>query len=165
MCFKRLDHITSITTLVLLASLSLVLGACDKETGAQDDSSLTHSHITHEVHKSAPLQLDLNGTTRWAANKETTEGVAKLSHIAEMAMHNKDLSAEDITKATKELEDAYQLIFTQCIMTGAAHDQLHDFLVPIKHMIAQIGESDISTAHTHLKALHTHLHIYPTYFE
>lgn len=114
--------------------------------------SCQESHTGHDT----AVQLD-NGK-RWQANPETTAGIAKMQSV--MATYEGRNSAEDRQAMRSELETAFQNIFAQCTMKGEAHDQLHNYLFPMKDLFSQIETSDEA-----VKALKAHLDRYGAYFE
>lgn len=117
---------------------------------------------SHHHGEAAAVQLD-NGK-RWKANPETTSGIAAMQAI--LAKYEGGASDENARKALREeLESAFQNIFKQCTMKGEAHDQLHNYLLPMKGLFEKIesqapGESEQATGQ-----LKKHLEAYQTYFE
>jgi hypothetical protein len=103
------------------------------------------------------LQLD-NGK-KWKANTETTNGVSNM--IAVLDRYNEDGDNGDYSKLKSDLEKEYNLIFKNCTMTGAAHDQLHNYLMPLKEIIDQLDEPQPET----ILLLDDHLQMYFEYFE
>ncbi|MBK9289488.1 MAG: hypothetical protein IPN38_17885 [Flavobacteriales bacterium] len=59
------------------------------------------------------------------------------------------------------LEEEFGLIFERCTMEGEAHNQLHNFLIPIHHALR---EFDGTAAHDR-EAMATHLAMYTTFFQ
>ena len=64
-----------------------------------------------------------------------------------------------------DLETEFSLIFKNCTMTGEAHNQLHNFLLPIKDLLGELGGAEMATNEETANKLHTHLKEYPTYFK
>lgn len=110
---------------------------------------------SHEGHAAA-VQLD-NGK-RWQANPETTAGIAKMQAI--LANYEGRNTPEDRKAMRGELETAFSEIFAQCTMKGEAHDQLHNYLFPMKDLFGQIESSDEAVG-----KLKAHLGEYGGYFE
>lgn len=73
--------------------------------------------------------------------------------------------AEAYALLKDRLVDEYNLIFKNCTMKGAAHEQLHNYLVPMNKMFEGLASSDLNTCKESFKALNTHLDSYVTYFE
>jgi hypothetical protein len=110
---------------------------------------------SHEGHAAA-VQLD-NGK-RWQANPETTAGIAKMQAI--LANYEGRNTPEDRKAMRGELEAAFSDIFAQCTMKGEAHEQLHNYLLPMKELFGQIESSDEAVG-----KLKAHLGEYGGYFE
>lgn len=116
-----------------------------------------HHHDTAE-----PVQLD-NGN-RWQANPETTSGIAEMQAI--LARYEGESSDEAGRRALRqELEAAFQNIFKQCTMKGEAHDQLHNYLLPMKPLFEKIGSAEAGESEAAVRELKEHLAEYATYFE
>ena len=102
------------------------------------------------------VQLD-NGK-RWKANPETTQGIAAMSAILDE--HAKNPMAKTVLK--EKLEGEFQMIFQKCTMTGEAHNQLHNYLIPLHKMLSAMDES---SGEKELVAMRDHLQAYGKYFE
>lgn len=116
-----------------------------------------HHHGTAE-----PVQLD-NGK-RWQANPETTSGIAEMQAIlARYEGPSSDAAARQALR--EELETAFQNIFKQCTMKGEAHDQLHNYLLPMNPLFEEIGGAGAGESEAAIQKLKEHLVEYSTYFE
>lgn len=116
-----------------------------------------HHHGTAE-----PVQLD-NGK-RWQANPETTSGIAEMQAI--LARYEGRGADADARQALREeLEAAFQNIFKQCTMKGEAHNQLHNYLLPMKPLFEKIDGADAAESEAAIRELKGHLVEYATYFE
>ena len=116
-----------------------------------------HHHGTAE-----PVQLD-NGK-RWQANPETTSGIAEMQAI----LGRYEGQAADAAKRyalRQELEAAFQNIFKQCTMKGEAHNQLHNYLVPMNPLFEKIDGADTGESEAAMRQLKEHLAKYASYFE
>ncbi len=102
------------------------------------------------------VQLD-NGK-RWKANPETTQGIAAMSAILEE--HAKKQMAKSVLK--EKLEGEFQMIFQKCTMTGEAHNQLHNYLIPLHKMLSAMDET---SGEKEIAAMRDHLQAYGKYFE
>ncbi len=130
--------------LLILLSALFLLPACN-----------SHSH--HEGTEAA-VQLDDNGQ-RWIANPETTAGIAQMQAILEK------YDGQNGGAIREELEAAFQDIFRQCTMKGEAHDQLHNYLMPMKGLMEQTGSDDAAASRAAAESLKAHLSEYSTYFQ
>lgn len=116
----------------------------------------------HHHGDAAAVQLD-NGK-RWTANPETTSGIAEMQVI--LANYEGRAGDPEARKALrKELEAAFQNIFKQCTMTGAAHDQLHNYLLPMKGLFEKLESETAGESDQAFQDLKKHLAMYQTYFE
>ena len=72
----------------------------------------------------------------------------------------------DSRKALRaELETAFQDIFKQCTMKGPAHDQLHNYLLPIKALFEKIESETAGESEAAIGQLKQHLIDYQTFFQ
>lgn len=136
----------------------------------QHSSCSDHSHdaATHDDHTTAaadstpatehdalsPVTLD-NGQ-RWKANPETTTGIANMVGI----LGTYDPASGDPTVLKDTLEAEFGLIFERCTMEGEAHNQLHNYLLPIHHQLR-----DFAATEAQRSALGEQLAAYGNYFE
>lgn len=70
-------------------------------------------------------------------------------------------------KATSDvvpaLQHEFKTIFDKCTMTGEAHNQLHNFLIPVQIQLDSLKSDTASVKN--LEALQHYLETYPQYFE
>lgn len=117
---------------------------------------------SHHHGESTAVQLD-NGK-RWKANPETTSGIAEMQAI--LANYEGRADGLEARKAMRgELESAFQNIFKQCTMKGEAHDQLHNYLLPMKGLFEKIESQAPDDSEQAFGQLKKHLEEYQTYFE
>ena len=109
-----------------------------------------------------PVQLD-NGK-RWQANPETTAGIAEMQAIL-ARYEGKTSDAASRQALREELEAAFQNIFKQCTMKGEAHNQLHNYLVPMTPLFEKIDGADAGESEQVIRQLGQRLARYSTYFE
>lgn len=143
----------------VLALLVLMATACSP-VEAPHDGHAGHDHAAaeeqgHGEAQAGAVQLD-NGKT-WEANPETTEGIQAMASIVE----GFDRATGDVAVLKEELQAEFSGIFAKCTMTGEAHEQLHNYLVPVKHMLDSLG-NDPSDAQ--LADLRAYLGTYGNYF-
>jgi uncharacterized protein YxeA len=132
----------SIQCIAAVFLIAIIATACGSNTHSGD---------------AANLQLD-NGT-KWKANSETTQGINSMITMIDRFNESGDNGEYSNLKA--DLESEYKLIFKNCTMTGAAHDQLHSYLMPLKDIIDQLEEPQPET----ILLLDDHLQMYFEYFE
>lgn len=139
--------------ILITISLSAVLlgfGCTQKEK--QTD---LHQHEQSEAHAEpdfAPVQLD-NGE-KWIANQETTDGVNNLLRLLDNPTSNIQSLKESMTA---EVSD----IFKKCTMKGESHEQLHNFLLPLKEKIEKLQGGNVQD----LEEIKSYLNTYKNYFE
>lgn len=96
-----------------------------------------HDHAEHAGANaeagSGPVQLD-NGK-KWEANPETTQGIEAMAAIVD----GYDANTSDAAVLKEELDAEFKEIFAKCTMTGEAHDQLHNYLLPLKKKLEALG--------------------------
>ena len=132
----------TISRMVAFVLMAIMVGACGNKN--HDDNA-------------SNLQLD-NGK-KWKANSETTAGINNM--IAIVDRYNEGGDNGDYAQLKSDLEKEFKLIFKNCTMTGAAHDQLHNYLMPLKDIIDQLDEPQPET----ILLLDDHLQMYFEYFE
>ncbi len=112
--------------------------------------------------KAEAVQLD-NGK-RWVANSETTAGIADMQAIL-LKYEGQTADAANRKAMRAELETAFQNIFKQCTMKGPAHDQLHNYLLPMKALFEKIEGGNTTEAEAAIGQLKQHLSDYQTFFQ
>ena len=65
-------------------------------------------------------------------------------------------------KLRQELDKEFNVILQKCTMTGEAHNQLHNYLLPLKEQYEQLDENSGSES---VQKIKDYLHIYSSYFE
>ena len=145
--------------LILLAIASLQ-SSCSEHThdaAAHDDHTAAAPDSTPATVHDALPSVKLDNGQRWKANPETTTGIANMVGI----LDTYDPSSGDPKDLKAALDDEFKLIFERCTMTGESHEQLHNYLIPIHHALADLDggrEADRDT----IAALLTR---YADYFE
>ncbi|MCF8246930.1 MAG: hypothetical protein K9J37_18510 [Saprospiraceae bacterium] len=118
----------------------------------------------HEHHEGTSPQVLLDNGNRWQANSETTQGIADMQAI--LAKYEGKTEALSDRKALREeLETGFQNIFKQCTMTGEAHEQLHNFLLPMKGIFEKIDSGTAAESQAAIGQLEKHLADYQNYFQ
>lgn len=149
---------TSIFSFVLVALLAGACGTSEADHANHDQGAAATEAPEQDEHTSADgsaVQLD-NGKT-WEANAETTEGVKSMQAI----VAGFDPATGDGAVFKEELEAEFKDIFAKCTMTGEAHDQLHNYLIPVHKMLDQLSASPTPEQITELRE---YLGTYPNYF-
>ena len=115
-------------------------------------------------HHGTPGAVELDQGKRWQANPETTAGIAAMQTIL-TKYEGQTTDAAGRKALRDELETAFQDIFKQCTMKGKAHDQLHNYLLPMKNLMEKITSETAGESELAFDQLKKHLAEYPTYFE
>ncbi|MCB0769582.1 MAG: hypothetical protein KDC00_04160 [Flavobacteriales bacterium] len=101
--------------------------------------------------------MTLDDGQRWKANPETTIGMANMVALIEEQM----ATPGDPMAMKAALEEEFGLIFERCTMTGEAHNQLHNYLIPIHQRLSGFDASDAAQ----LAEMKDYLGTYGDYFE
>jgi hypothetical protein len=142
---------------ILFAAITIVFAAC----------SQVHSHDnvkeTSEADKVAQHQhqevVKLDNGKKWKANPETTQGIKNMRDMVKTQM---ETGKTDAVKLQQNLNKEFNTILQKCTMTGEAHNQLHNYLIPIKDKIKKLSAN---TPKAEIQELMTYLDSYKTYFE
>lgn len=128
-----------------LAALSLLM-ACQQNSTSPDvkDAGPVESH---KHHHHTHVEVKLNNGERWKANKETTEGIENMQKlISEFNPEQKSYEGLQL-----ELQEEFRLIFKRCTMKGESHDQLHNYLIPLKEKLEKVEASSLDEIEAYLK--------------
>jgi hypothetical protein len=106
-------------------------------------------------------ELRLNNGKKWQANPETTEGILAMKEHLE-AFRN--LGLGDYEQLRFHLEAEFKMIFEKCTMKGEAHNQLHNFLYPMRDCFSDLSKGT-ETAEKAFITLEKYVPMYFDYFE
>lgn len=146
----------TILTVAFLATILIV--SCNenkKQQTAEPVQTVEESHESEGV-------LELNNGDLWMANAETTEGIQQMSLLAANFTDTENMEAFPELKS--KLEKQFGTIISKCTMTGEAHDQLHNYLLPMKPLFKDLAAEDLATRKSALENLTKHLSEYSAYF-
>ncbi len=125
----------------------------------QKADSIIHRDHEHAKQSSA---VTLDNGKKWVANAETSEGIKKMIQLTESVPGNANL--HDYHALKEKLEAEFSMILSKCTMTGEAHNQLHNYLLPMKGMFEGLNSPDISVCVKSLEELKQHLGEYDDFF-
>lgn len=108
--------------------------------------------------------VTLENETLWKANEYTSIGMKNMIKLMQDLAINK-ANSKDFDLLTENLKNEFTLIFQKCTMKGEAHNQLHNFLIPINNEFENLGSGDLETAKVSYDRLLKHLKTYSLYFE
>ncbi len=138
---------TIIFSLILVTSL-----ACNEQSIRLDRAYIT---------KPLPVQLD-NGSP-WKANRETTHGIQQMQNL--IVNFNSSNELDDYHSLSLQLQHEFTLIFQQCTMKGEAHNQLHNYLIPINSSFEILNSQNIDSCFQEIERLKFILDQYHQFFE
>lgn len=144
---------------LLLLAIAAFHGSCGEHTheaAAHADHATTPADSTPAADHDALPSVTLDNGQRWKANPETTTGIANMVDI----LGAYDPASGNPAELKAALEDEFGLIFERCTMEGEAHNQLHNYLLPIHHQLR-----DFAATEAQRSAMGEHLTAYATYFE
>ena len=108
--------------------------------------------------------LELNNGEKWKANPETTEGINNMISLVENM--SEQPTVEDYHNLGLALEKEKKYILNQCTMNGVAHDNLHQYLMPLIRRINGVKEVEsIEKGNKIYSYIKNHLNAYSDYFE
>jgi hypothetical protein len=94
--------------------------------------------------KTVGIDVKLNKGSKWEANVETTNEIGAMVGMVNDLPANPSL--EDFRALQKKLAISFQTILQKCTMKGEAHQQLHNYLIPLKEKIEKLKDSDLATS-------------------
>ncbi|NJN26916.1 MAG: hypothetical protein HC819_13510 [Cyclobacteriaceae bacterium] len=140
------------------AALSLMFACKSPSEKARNSEALPAAEVGIPHHSSDGAHaVELNDGKKWTANPETTQGIDAM--IGQVEAYK---SGDDISLLKEKLENEFKMIFQQCTMTGEAHEQLHNYLIPLKGKISRLG---VDTYMDNVNEIAEYLHDYRLYFE
>jgi cell division protein ZapA (FtsZ GTPase activity inhibitor) len=151
-----MKKITILTVAFLTTILVVSCNQNKKQQTAEPAQSAEESHESEGV-------LKLNNGDLWMANVETTEGIQRMSRLVANFTDTENIEAYPELKAKFEAE--FGAIISKCTMTGEAHDQLHNYLLPMKPLFKDLTAEDLATRKSALEKMAKHLSEYSAYFK
>lgn len=151
----------------LLPVVLLVFVACNNQESQKEENHDNHqkSEIkdeqtdNKEEHEEIVGKVQLDNGKKWKANAETITGINNMLAIVQNGIVGKT----DPAKLHDTLQVEFKTIFDKCTMTGESHNQLHNFLIPIKGQLeklkARSKDAEI------LKEIQEYLLTFKNYFE
>lgn len=122
-----------------------------------------HAADEHAAHAANAAVVQLDNGQKWPANLETTEGIEKMSGM--LAALPADAQSADYLALKTKLESEFATILQKCTMTGEAHNQLHNYLLPMKDLIGELESNAIEEQQEVVVQLNAYLNDYDLYFQ
>ena len=112
-----------------------------------------------EAHEETAGKVQLDNGKKWKANAETITGISNMASLVQNGIAGK----MEAVKLNDSLQTEFKTIFDKCTMTGESHNQLHNFLIPLKGQLEKLkaGNTDAVT----LKEMQEYLLTFKNYFE
>ncbi len=149
-----------INLLILLITVVTVAISCDEKTEKKQEQQKTEE--LKDAHESDAI-LQLNNGNLWLANSETTEGINNM--ITLMNAFSDKENTEGYSTLKQSLEKEFGTIITKCTMKGEPHNQLHNFLIPMKSLFKGLESSELTICKESYSTLNKHLLEYSNYFK
>ncbi len=152
--------------IILCASACTLFFSCasaseNKEENGKDPSDVPKKYTAPDGH-TIGINVELNNGAKWEANVETTQEIGHmLGSVGDMPA---EPSLEDLRSLHKKLNVKFQTILQQCTMTGEAHNQLHNYLMPLKEKMDQLATADLETCRKILPDLKEYIMKYSHFF-
>ena len=118
----------------------------------------TQSEKTSANHGTPDL-VQLDNGNKWIANMETTEGIENMRKMIEA---EQAAPVSSVAALKENLLLQFTDILNQCTMKGKSHEQLHNYLLPLR---AQIDNLDEGNQKEELEKIKLYLSTYVKYFE
>ena len=147
--------------LILAITVLTVTISCGNKTKKKQDQPKTQQ--TEENEHASESVLQLNNGNLWSANSETTDGINKMLTLMNSFTEKENLEA--YTTLKQNLEKEFGTIITKCTMKGEPHNQLHNFLIPMKTLFKGLESSELTICKESFNTLNKHLLEYSNYFE
>lgn len=146
---------------MLLLAGCLVLFSCQNKAKTEDADETGHEVHMDDANEQVSTVF-LNNGEKWPANPETTQGIRNMeAHINTFMEQSK---VEDCLPLRAKMEEEFNMIIQKCTMEGEAHNQLHNYLIPIAEMINKWDTRDIQLCIDTVNELKKHLNEYNKYF-
>ena len=126
-------------------------------------SAFTITLLTYSCghHDGGPVTL--NNGSRWKANPETTAGIGNMIQL--MNSFTQTDNSKSFNDLESKLSNEFDLIFKNCTMKGEAHNQLHNYLFPLKELFEGLKSNDLNSQKESFNNLNEYLALYSKYFE
>lgn len=147
--------------LIITLFATILVVSCNSEKTKKQEIAVP-VQTEEESHESEAV-LTLNNGDLWMANAETTEGIQKMLQLITNFNESENIEAYPKLKTTLEAE--FGTIISKCTMKGEAHDQLHNYLLPMKPLFKDLAAEDLATCKAGLEKLTKHLSEYSAYFK
>lgn len=151
----------------LLPVALLVLIACNSQKEEKEVNHENHQKAEmkdeqkddKDEHEETAGKVQLDNGKKWKANAETTTGINNMSSLVQNGIAGKIESV----KLYDSLQTEFKTIFDKCTMTGESHNQLHNYLIPMKGQLEKLKAGNTDTEI--LQEMQEYLLTFKNYFE
>ncbi|MEP2670242.1 MAG: hypothetical protein ABJH04_14665 [Cyclobacteriaceae bacterium] len=140
---------------ILSITLLFFITSCSTEKHTDEHTQSEETPASH----SAPDLIQLDNGNKWAANIETTEGIDNMTQMIEAAQSD---PVSSVASLKENLLMEFTDILNKCTMKGESHEQLHNYLLPLKADIEKLSETYTPEE---LENIQSYLAKYDTYFK
>ncbi len=148
---------------ILCGSLSIMLFSCKPghDEKVTETTEVPKKYTAPDGH-TVGMDVKLNNGAKWEANVETTNGIGlMLGSVGDIPAQP---TIEDFRALHKTLNVRFQTILQKCTMSGEAHNQLHNYLMPLKEKIDLLAAADLDTCKKMLPELKEYIMKYSHFF-
>lgn len=149
--------------LILAIIITITIVSCGKTTNKKQKKSNLKETVKDVHHHENGNEIQLDHGKMWAANAETTQGIKNMQKLVNSFSDKESDAAYALLKSN--LEKEFSTILTKCTMKGESHNQLHNYLLPMKNVFEGLSSSDLTTCKKSFKILQKHLNNYSNYFK
>jgi peptidoglycan hydrolase CwlO-like protein len=122
-------------TLAKLLLTLVILGIFSCQQKEKHKEAVVETVMEQEEDFQFPA-VSLNAGQLWEANTETTQGIKNMQQLLD-SYPKENGNPEELIAGLKA---EFGMIFKKCTMTGEAHEQLHNYLIPLKTKIESLSE-------------------------
>lgn len=140
---------------ILSITLLFFITSCSTEKHTDEHTQSEETSASH----SAPDLVQLDNGNKWIANIETTAGIENMRKMIEAAQSH---PVSSVASLKENLLMEFKDILNKCTMKGESHEQLHNYLLPLKADIEKLSETYTPEE---LENIQSYLAKYDTYFE
>jgi hypothetical protein len=153
--------------LLIFGLSAIVLLSCKSPSDPQaqageENTTVAPTPAPAPENAAGPAEVELNKGAKWEANPETTKGIGVMQGL--LGEFTPEPTVEDYRSLHKKLSTSFQSILQQCTMTGEAHNQLHNYLMPLKSQIDKLGSENLAGCQKVMPEMQAYLMKYSHYF-
>lgn len=124
--------------LIPVLAFALFAVSCAGNSSETKGETLVVVEAEDDNHHAEPSEVALNDGEKWQANSETTEGVNKMLTLVGDAEKSE---SPDYLALKDNMQHEFNVVLEKCTMKGESHDQLHNYLLPLKAKFDQLDEN------------------------